>query len=121
MKQKNVPSLETIKKMETILKISADATRLKIMFSLIDDSKCQCSCESCGNCEHRSCMVEKCVSEIMEETGASQSLVSHQLKTLKDARLVSIRKEGTKAYYSLNDGHIKALLKIVNEHVTEED
>ncbi len=120
MRHDTLPNLETIKAMESLLKVSGDATRLKIMFSLIDDTKCECLCDTCGHCEHRCCMVEKNVSEIMEATGASQSLVSHQLKTLKDAGLVSIRREGTKVYYSLSDGHIKALLKVVQEHVLEE-
>lgn len=64
-------------------------------------------------------MVEKCVSEIVEGTGCSQSLVSHQLKVLKDADIVKTRRDGLKIYYSLKDGHVKELLNVVKEHVEE--
>ncbi len=95
---------KVIKAMEQLLKVSADATRLKIMFTLLGNS---------GEA------VEKCVSEIQEEIGSSQSLVSHQLKVLKDEDLVATRKEGTKIYYSLKDEHVEQLLKVVLEHVLE--
>ena len=65
-------------------------------------------------------MIEKSVNEIVNEVGVSQSLVSHQLRVLKDAGLVRTRKEGQKVYYALNDGHVKALLNIAIEHVEEE-
>jgi len=121
MKQKLIPEKQIVEKMENLLNVASDETRLKIMFSLIDDSKCTCCCEHCDGCEHKHCMIEKCVGEIVEEVGVSQSLISHQLKVLKDADLVSTKKEGTKVYYALKDAHIKSLLKIVYEHVTEED
>lgn len=95
---------KVINAMEELLKVSADATRLKIMISLLGDSEI---------------VVEKCVGEIQEETSCSQSLVSHQLKVLKDADLVATRKEGTKIYYSLKDEHVEQLLKVVLEHVLE--
>ena len=95
---------KVIKAMEQLLKVSADATRLKIMFTLLGEN---------GE------VVEKCVGEIQEETGSSQSLVSHQLKVLKDEDLVGTRKEGTKIYYSLKDEHVEELLKVVLEHVLE--
>ena len=111
-----------IEKMEELLKIAADQTRIKIMLCLLDDSKCDCSCgaHDCSECRCLSCMIEKCVGDIVKETGASQSLVSHQLKVLKDADLVKTRKERQKVFYSLSDGHIKELLNVVKEHVLEE-
>ena len=112
---------ELTKKMELLLKVAADETRIKIMLSLLDDSKCDCKCsaQACSECRCLSCMIEKCVGEIMVDTGASQSLVSHQLKVLKDADLVKTRKDRQKVYYSLKDGHIKELLNVVKEHVLE--
>lgn len=107
-------------KMSELLKITSDPTRLKIMHSLLDDSKCTCTCSDCGECHHRHCMIEKCVNDISNDINASQSLVSHQLKILKDAELVNIRKEGTKNYYMLKDGHVKQLLRVVFEHASEE-
>ena len=114
---------ELITKIEHLLKIAADQTRIKIMLSLLDDNACTCDCcaHNCSTCTCLSCMIEKCVSEIMKDTGASQSLVSHQLKVLKDADLVKTRKDRQKVYYSLKDGHIKELLNVVKEHVLEKE
>lgn len=112
----------TIKKMESLLETASDATRLKIMLALLDDDKCTCGPEcECGSCKALNCMIEKCVNDIAFEIEASQSLVSHQLKVLKDADLVRTRKEGTRVYYSLKDKHIRLLLGVAYEHVTEEN
>jgi len=108
-----------VKRMKSILKVVADETRLLIMSSLLNENKCKSEC-NCSCCKNLSCMVEKCVSQIMKETNKSQSLVSHQLKVLKDAKIVKTRKEKQRVYYSLKDGHIKALLNVVIEHVEEE-
>ena len=104
----------TIKKMESLLETASDATRLKIMFALLDDDECECE-------ESLNCMIEKCVNDIAFEIEASQSLVSHQLKVLKDADLVRTRKEGTRVYYSLKDRHVRLLLGVAYEHVMEEE
>lgn len=117
--------VSTIKKMESLLVTASDATRLKIMLALLDDSLCHCGhCENehnCSNCTSLDCMIEKCVNDIANEIGASQSLVSHQLKVLKDADLVRTRKEKTKVYYSLKDKHIRLLIGVAYDHVMEED
>lgn len=118
---KNV-KLTTIKKMESLLVTASDATRLKIMLALLDDDLC-CHGEEghhCDDCKCLSCMIEKCVNDIANEINASQSLVSHQLKVLKDADLVGTRKEGTRVYYSLKDKHVRMLLGVAYEHVMEE-
>jgi DNA-binding transcriptional ArsR family regulator len=121
MKKERV-NIQTIKKMERVLAVCADATRLKIMLSLLDDRECTCCCGElccCSKCKTLSCMIERCVSEIVEDTKCSQSLISHQLKVLKDLDLVKSRKEGLRVYYSLKDGHIKELLNLLKEHVEE--
>lgn len=100
----------------------ADVTRLRIMLTLLDERECTCCCgelSCCGKCKTLSCMIERCVSEIVDETKCSQSLVSHQLKVLKDADLVKTRKVGLRVYYSLKDGHVKELLNLLKEHVEE--
>ena len=111
--------------MESLLMTASDKTRLKIMLALLDDSLCHCGhCEDehdCSNCKSLSCMIEKCVNDIASEIGASQSLVSHQLKVLKDADLVRTRKESTKVYYSLKDKHVRMLLGVAYDHVMEDD
>jgi DNA-binding transcriptional ArsR family regulator len=82
-----------------LLNIASDYTRLKILYAISE--------------------TEKNVSEIVKEAGASQSLVSHQLKVLRKAHLVTTHKEGTKVYYALADEHVIALLDVVYAHVSE--
>ena len=94
-----IPSDEIIDNMEDLLNIASDSTRLKILYSLVDE--------------------EKSVSAIVSDVGASQSLVSHQLQVLRKAHLVAFRKEGTSVYYSLADHHVNQLLSVVYEHVCE--
>ena len=124
MNMKNVKET-TIKKMGSLLETAADKTRLKIMLTLLDDSLCHCGhCEdehNCSSCQTLDCMIEKCVNDIANEIGASQSLVSHQLKVLKDAELVGTRKEKTKVYYSLKDKHVRMLLGVAFDHVMEDE
>ncbi len=91
---------KTIDKMESVLNIMSDFTRLKIMYAIKGQ--------------------EKNVGEIVKEVGASQSLVSHQLKVLRKANLVSVRKEGTKVFYELADDHVYQLLDVCEEHVLED-
>ena len=117
---RNMPNYEIIDKMENILNIASDSTRIKILYSLLNDEAChEQGCH--GECEVCSDRIERTVTEIVKATGASQSLVSHQLKVLKDARLVASRKEGKQVYYSIIDGHVKLLLEVVYEHVMEEE
>lgn len=106
---------------QKLLEIASDRTRLCIMLSLLDENACseKEGCD-CGCCSHLCCMKEKSVNEIVLEIGESQSLVSHQLKRLKDANFVSFRKEGKRIFYRLKDGHIKQLLSVAIEHVMEE-
>ena len=121
MKNQRV-NIQTIKKMERVLQVCGDVTRLKIMLSLLNDRECSCCCSElrcCGKCKTLSCMIERCVSEIVEETNCSQSLVSHQLKVLRDLDVVKSRKDGLRVYYSLKDGHIKEILNTLKEHVEE--
>ncbi len=93
------PNEEIMEKMASVLKIAADATRLKILYALLQGPKCVC--------------------DIQDLIGASQSLVSHQLKVLRDNNLVRCEKQGNKALYTLSDNHVVALLSIVHEHVME--
>ena len=124
MKEVLLPNEDVISKMRDMLSIASDMTRLKILLCLIDDDKCVCDDyhkhSNCGCCEDRACMIERCVNDIVEITKASQSLISHQLKVLKDFDLVSTRRVGTKIYYSLKDGHVKQLLSVALEHAMEE-
>lgn len=103
MKERFNANEDIISKMRDMLSIASDMTRLKILLSLLDEDQ-----------------KEKCVSEIVEEVGASQSLISHQLKVLKDFDLVSTRREGKKIYYSLADDHVRQLIHVALEHAMED-
>lgn len=100
-----------IEKMQNTLKLAGDATRLKILSCLLDEL------DSGATSSNR--FIEKCVNDIALQIGCSQSLVSHQLKVLKDGDFVKARKEGTKIYYSLKDEHVKEIMQITYEHVLE--
>ncbi len=95
-----IPEDRVVDKMESMLNIASDFTRLKILYSILRE--------------------EKNVSEIVSLVGASQSLVSHQLNVLRKAHLVVTRREGHKVFYSLADSHVESLLRIVEEHAREE-
>ena len=64
---------------------------------------------------------ELSVSALAEKLNHSISAVSHQLKQLRQARLVSKRRDGKMIYYSLHDDHVKQLILIAQEHVNEMD
>ena len=99
-----IPSEKIIDAMEEMLNVASDSTRLKILYSLLPNKNKN---------------VEKSVTDIISDIGASQSLVSHQLRVLKDADLIGSRKEGTRVYYYLKDEHVYELIKVVYEHVCE--
>ena len=101
-----------INKMQDTLKVAADATRLKILFCLLDEL----SYNDGGDL-----LIEKCVNDIASQIGSSQSLVSHQLKVLKDSGFVKSNKVGTKIYYSLKDEHVRQIMHITYEHVLEDE
>lgn len=87
-------------KVSKMLKVMSDETRLKILYSLLKG--------------------EKCVCELQELTNSSQSLISHQLASLRKANLIGFRKDGNRVFYALKDEHVKKILDIVQEHVLEE-
>jgi ArsR family transcriptional regulator, lead/cadmium/zinc/bismuth-responsive transcriptional repressor len=62
---------------------------------------------------------EKCVCELAEESSVSVSAVSHQLRSLRTARLVKSRRDGRHVYYTLDDDHVRDLVKKGLEHVRE--
>lgn len=97
-----------IKCLENTLKTAGDSTRLKILFCLINEFE-----------TNDGMVVEKSVNDIANQIGASQSLVSHQLKALKDADFIKSRKDSTKIFYSLKDEHVKEIIKITYEHILE--
>lgn len=63
---------------------------------------------------------ERCVCDLATLVGMSESAVSHQLRLLRSARLVRVRRAGRMAYYSLDDHHVVGLLYDTRKHVEEE-
>ncbi len=59
---------------------------------------------------------ETCVSDLAEQTGISQSAVSHQLRTLRSLGFVSNRRDGQNIYYSIDDEHIEGLFDLALAH-----
>ena len=62
---------------------------------------------------------EMCVCDLAEILGVTQSAVSHQLRMLKQMKLVKNRRDGKTVYYSLADGHIQSIISQGMEHITE--
>lgn len=62
---------------------------------------------------------ERCVADLVEIVAVSQSAVSHQLRLLRDLKLVTYRREGRSVLYRLADGHVVALVDVAAEHARE--
>lgn len=90
---------ETSDDLANLFKVFADPTRLKIISALF--------------------VSEMCVCDLAYALNMTQSSISHQLKTFKDAKLVKFRREGKVIYYSLADSHIKDIFFKGLEHVHE--
>lgn len=83
-----------------LFKVFGDTTRIKILCALFESEMCVCDLTALLN--------------------MTQSAVSHQLRTLKQARLVKFRRDGKVIYYSLDDDHIKNIFDAGFKHVCEE-
>lgn len=97
--QENMPIEEDICDLADLFKMFADSTRLKILCIL---------CES-----------EMCVNDIANLISMSQSAVSHQLRILKQSKLIRGRREGKIVFYSLADSHINTIINNGLEHIQE--
>jgi ArsR family transcriptional regulator len=96
----DLPAEEVLSPTVQLLKGFADATRLRIL------------CLLRGR--------EVCVHEIVDALDMSQSAISHQLRVLRDARLVAHRRDGRHVYYRLADDHVRELLENALSHGAEE-
>ena len=95
----NMPAEENLYELAELFKVFGDTTRVRILYALF-------ACEMC-------------VCDIAALLGMTQSAISHQLRILKQARLVKFRKDGKIVYYSLNDDHIKQIFDQGLSHVNE--
>ena len=98
--KKQLPDEEPIYEVADLFKVFGDSTRARIICALS--------------------ISELCVCDLSALLDMSQSAVSHQLRTLKSARIVKNRRSGKVVYYSLDDEHIKELFHVAFEHVMED-
>lgn len=98
VKQK-MPEDGLIYDLAELFKVFADSTRMKIIFALMENELCVCD-----------------MANIVKTT---QSAISHQLRILKQSKLVKFRKDGKVVYYSLDDEHISQIVKKGREHIEE--
>lgn len=95
----NLPCDEHFFCLAEFFSVMGDSTRIKILYLLFEG--------------------EMCVCDISEKLSMSMSAISHQLRVLKNARLVKYRKCGKSVLYSLDDDHIKTIINMGVEHIEE--
>lgn len=95
-----LPTDELLCDLADLFKIFGDTTRMKILFSLFESELCVCA--------------------IAELLGMAQSAISHQLKVLKNNKLVDCRRAGKTIYYFLADDHVRSIIAQGFDHLIEE-
>ena len=94
-----IPGEDTLYDLSELFRIFGDSTRIRILYVLFES--------------------EMCVCDIAALLGMTQSAISHQLRALKNARLVKARREGKTVFYALADDHVKTIINQGLEHVSE--
>ena len=97
--RESIPDEDTLYDLTELFRIFGDSTRVRILYALWT--------------------TELCVCDIAAVLGISQSAVSHQLRALKNVRLVKARRDGRTVYYSLDDSHVQTMIGQGLEHVRE--
>lgn len=97
--QKEQPEETVLLDLAELFKVLGDGTRVRILNALS--------------------ISELCVCDLATLLSMSSSAISHQLRILRAAKVVKFRKDGKNAFYSLDDEHVRALLSLGLEHVTE--
>ena len=95
----NMPDKETVSRVSELFKVFGDSTRIRILSVLSVSDLCVC--------------------DITGLLGMTQSAVSHQLRVLKDAHLVTYKRSGKTVLYSLADNHVRSIFAQAAEHVNE--
>ena len=94
-----MPSDEHFFDLAEFFSVIGDSTRIKILYLLFEG--------------------EMCVCDISEKLSMSMSAISHQLRVLKNNRIVKYRKEGKSVLYSLDDDHVKTIINMGVDHIDE--
>lgn len=97
--KRGMPKQEDLKELADFFKVFGDGTRIRILYALLSSEMCVCD-----------------LAELLE---MSQSAISHQLRVLKQMKLVKNRRDGKTVYYSLADGHIQTIMSQGMEHIKE--
>ncbi len=95
----SMPPDETLYDLAELFKVFGDTTRVKILYALFE--------------------AELCVGDMAQLLGLTQTAVSHQLRVLKNSKLVRFRREGKIIFYSLADEHVRRIIDQGMEHVCE--
>ena len=98
--REKIPAEEEISDLSDLFKVFGDSTRLKILFVLFES--------------------EVCVCDLAEALNMTQSAISHQLKVLKQSKLVTNRREGKSIFYSLADSHVRSIIAQGRDHIEED-
>lgn len=94
-----MPDEERLYDLAELFKVFGDTTRIRILYVLFE--------------------AEMCVCDIAEILNMTQSAISHQLRVLKQARLVRNRRDGKQIYYSLADDHVRTIIGQGMDHIEE--
>jgi ArsR family transcriptional regulator len=92
-----MPEEERLYDLAELFRVLGDTTRVKVLYALFHETMCVC--------------------DIAALLNMNQSAISHQLRVLKQARLVKFKKEGKVVYYSLDDEHVKNIFHQGFEHI----
>ena len=98
--QRKLPDEESLYDLAELFKVFGDSTRIRILFVLFE--------------------AEVCVCDLAEALRMTQSAVSHQLRILKQNKLVKSRREGKSVFYSLADDHVRSIIDQGREHIEED-
>ena len=97
--QEHMPQEEELRDLADFFKVFGDTTRIRILYTLFQS--------------------EMCVCDLAQTLDMTQSAISHQLRLLKQMKLVVNRREGKTVFYSLADSHIKTIMNQGMEHIRE--
>ena len=99
MGNREIPDLDMLFELADLFKVFGDSTRLRIMYAISDE--------------------ELSVLSIAETLGMEQTTISHQLRVLRNNKLVRARREGKQIYYTLDDDHVKKIIEMGIDHLME--
>ena len=95
-----LPREEELYDLAELFKVFGDSTRIRILYVLFE--------------------AEVCVCDLAEALNMTQSAISHQLRILKQNKLVKSRRKGKSVFYSLADGHVRTIIDQGREHIEED-